>query len=846
MKYGHFDDARREYVISNPRTPYPWINYLGNTDFFSLISNTAGGYSFYRDAKFRRLTRYRYNNVPMDDGGRYFYLSDGEDIWNPGWKPVKSELDSYECRHGMGYTRFNSVKNGLRAQLLFMVPLGEKAEIQKLTLTNDSHERKSVKIFSLAEWCLWNAEDDMNNLQRNLSTGEVEVEGSVLYHKTEFKERRNHYAFYSVNTGIQGFDTDREQFLGMYNGFDSPRRVREGSPGNSLAHGWSPIASHYLELELAAGESRELVFVLGYVELPEDEKWESKGVINKEPARELIRRYGDGEDVDRAFLELNKYWDDLLSRFVLDSGDEKLDRMVNIWNQYQNMVTFNMSRSASGFETGIGRGMGFRDSNQDLIGFVHMAPERSKERILDIAATQLEDGSAYHQYQPLTKRGNDAIGGNFNDDPVWLILSTVTYIKETGDFSILDEQVPFDNDERNARPLFDHLSTSFSHVVNNLGPHGLPLIGRADWNDCLNLNCFSTDPNESFQTTENQAGGVAESLMIAGLFVLYGREYIRLARKLGKTGLADEAQVHVDAMEASVIQHGWDGDWFLRAYDHFGKPVGSDSNEEGKIFIESQGFCTMAEIGKDMGYPRKALDSVKQRLDTPYGMVILNPAFSRYYIEYGEISTYPAGYKENGGIFCHNNPWIMIGETRIGRGDRAFEYYAKIAPAYLEEISDLHRVEPYAYCQMIAGKDAWIPGEGKNSWLTGTAAWNYFAITQWILGIRPDYDGLIIQPVIPNHWKGFKLRRIFRGTEIDIDVVNTRGPGNTGTSGARDVSGGADGSQAGESSNTEEALPRVVLEVLGKGGEVTERLSSERLPMELIQGERIEVRALVG
>ncbi|AHC16436.1 GH36-type glycosyl hydrolase domain-containing protein [Salinispira pacifica] len=775
MKYGHFDDARREYVITNPQTPYPWINYLGNEDFFSLISNTAGGYSFYRDAKFRRLTRYRYNNVPVDDGGRYFYISDGDALWSPGWKPVKSDLDEYECRHGMGYTRFNSVKNDLRARILYMVPLGEKAEVQKLSLTNEGQSKKSVKLFSLAEWCLWNAEDDMNNLQRNLSTGEVEIEDGVIYHKTEYKERRNHYAFYSVNEKIQGFDTDRESFLGLYNGFQEPRRVREGTPGNSVAHGWSPIASHFLELELKPGETRELVFVLGYVELPEEEKWESKGIINKKPAKEIIGRYRNASDVDRAFDDLKSYWDDLLSRFVLDSGDEKLDRMVNIWNQYQNMVTFNMSRSASGFETGIGRGMGFRDSNQDLIGFVHMAPQRSRQRILDIAATQLPDGSAYHQYQPLTKRGNDAIGGNFNDDPVWLILSTVTYIKETGDFSILDEQVPFDNDESKALPLFDHLSASFTHVVNNLGPHGLPLIGRADWNDCLNLNCFSSDPNESFQTTENQAGGTAESLMIAGLFVLYGREYIRLARHLGKHELADEAGVHVDAMEASVIEHGWDGDWYLRAYDHYGKPVGSDQNEEGKIFIESQGFCTMAEIGKEQGYPRKALDAVKERLDTPYGMVILNPAFTRYYIEYGEISTYPAGYKENAGIFCHNNPWVMIGETRIGRGDRAFEYYGKIAPAYLEEISELHRVEPYVYCQMIAGKDAYKPGEGKNSWLTGTAAWNYYAITQWILGIRPDYDGLIIQPVVPAEWKGFSLRRRFRGTDVEIEVIQTGG-----------------------------------------------------------------------
>ncbi|MDC7224771.1 MAG: glycosyl transferase, partial [Spirochaetales bacterium] len=647
---------------------------------------------------------------------------------------------------------------------------------------------------------------------RNLSTGEVEIDGSAIYHKTEYKERRNHFAFYSVNAPIQGFDTDRESFMGLYNGFDDPQVVREGRAGDSVAHGWSPIASHYLEVELKPGESKDFIFLLGYVEMAEEEKWESKGVINKSKAREMIAKYSTVEAVDKAFEDLGVYWEDLLSRYVLNSKDDRLNRMVNIWNQYQCMVTFNMSRSASFFETGIGRGMGFRDSNQDLIGFVHQVPDRAKERILDIAATQLEDGSAYHQYQPLTKRGNDAIGGNFNDDPLWLILSTATYIKETGDFSLLEESVPFDNDESKSAPLFDHLTASFNHVVNHLGPHGLPLIGRADWNDCLNLNCFSKDPNESFQTTENQEGGTAESLMIAGLFVLYGREYERLCLQIGREDRAVEAKKHIEAMEKAVIEHGWDGEWYLRAYDFFGNKVGTDDDEESKIFIESQGFCTMAEIGKDQGLCVKALDSVKEHLDCQYGIVLNSPAFTKYRIEYGEISTYPAGYKENGGIFCHNNPWVIIGEVMAGRGDRAFDYYQKICPAYLEEISDLHRVEPYVYCQMIAGKEAWKPGEGKNSWLTGTAAWNYYAITQFILGIRPEYGGLMIKPVIPADWEGFTVTRKFRGTKVQITVVNDQG------------------SSTGQ----------VTLEVNGK------TIDGPLLPLEEIQGDVVNVKAVIS
>ncbi len=772
MKYGHFDDKSREYVITDPKTPYPWINYLGNEDFFSLTSNTGGGYTFYKDAKFRRLTRYRYNNVPVDDGGKYFYIKDGDTVWSPGWKPVKTPLDHYECRHGMSYTRIKGLKNEVEAEVLQFIPLGFWGEIQKVKLTNHGSEEKSLKLFSFIEWCLWNAEDDMTNFQRNFSTGEVEIKDSVIYHKTEFKERRNHYAFYSVNQPIQGYDTDRETFIGLYNGFDSPDAVAAGHPSNSVAHGWSPIASHYLEIDLEPGESRELVFMLGYVEVEESEKWESKAVINKRPALSMIEKFNSVEKVDKAFTELGEYWDDLLDTLSIDSGDDRLDRMVNIWNQYQCMVTFNMSRSASFFESGIGRGMGFRDSNQDLIGFVHQIPDRARERIVDIASTQFEDGSCYHQYQPLTKKGNSAIGGDFNDDPLWLILSTTAYIKETGDFSLLDEMVPFDNDVSRAKSHFEHLKASFYHVVNNLGPHALPLIGRADWNDCLNLNCFSNDPNESFQTTGNKKGETAESLMIAGLFVVYGKEYVKLCRQIGKEKEGDEAEGHVEQMVQAIKDHGWDGDWYLRAYDYYGKKIGSDENEEGKIFIESQGWCSMAEIGKEEGMVEKALDSVKEHLDCEYGIVLNYPAFSKYYIEYGEISTYPAGYKENGGIFCHNNPWIMIGETMIGRGDRAYEYYTKIAPSFLEEISDLHKVEPYVYCQMIAGKEAFKPGEAKNSWLSGTASWNFYAITQYILGVQPDYEGLRIDPCIPKDWDGFKMTRKFRGATYKIEVQN--------------------------------------------------------------------------
>ena len=789
-RYGHFDDQHREYVITDPQTPWPWINYLGNEDFFSLISNTAGGYSFYKDAKFRRLTRYRYNGVPMDNGGRYFYINDGGTVWNPGWKPCKTPLDSYECRHGMNYTRITGSKNGVEASVLFFVPLHTWAEVQKLTLTNNSNEVKRLKLFSFAEWCLWNAATDMENFQRNFSTGEVEIEGSVIYHKTEYRERRNHYAFYGVNVPIQGFDTDRETFVGLYNEFANPDAVIEGRPRNSHAHGWSPIASHYIEMELQPGESRDHIFLLGYVENKQEEKFIAPQVINKTQAKAMMARFDTSEKVDAAFAELCNYWDNLLNIYTANTGNDKLDRMVNIWNQYQCMVTFCMSRSASFFESGIGRGMGFRDSNQDLVGFVHLIPERARERIIDIASTQFPDGGCYHQYQPLTKRGNNDIGGGFNDDPCWLIFGTVAYIKETGDFSILDEMVPFDNQPGTEVTLFEHLQVSFNHVVNNLGPHRLPLIGRADWNDCLNLNCFSWDPNESFQTTENKTeGSQAESVMIAGLFVVTGKDYVELCKILPdhiKTmqnlkdinfvAEADRAQQHVDEMINAVKAHGWDGEWYLRAYDFYGNKIGSDECEEGKIFIESQGWCTMAGIGLEEGFVERSLDSVKERLECEHGIVLNNPAFTTYHVEMGEISSYPEGYKENAGIFCHNNPWVIIGETVAARGDDAWSHYKKILPSYVEEDRQtLHKVEPYVNCQMVAGKDAYRPGEGKNSWLTGTAAWMWYTVSEFILGIKPHYDGLLIDPCLPKTAHNYTVTRRFRGAEYEIHVSNPKG-----------------------------------------------------------------------
>ena len=795
MQFGHFDDEKREYVIETPRTPYPWINYLGSEKFFSLISNTTGGYSFYTDARLRRLTRYRYNDMPLDNNGHYFFIKDADTIWNPGWQPCQTELDSYECRHGFGYSKFTSKKNDLKAEALYFVPNGENCEVEMITLKNEGSATKNISLVSFVEWCLYNASDDCQNFQRNFSTGEVEIEGSAIYHKTEYRERRNHFAFYSCNEKIDGFDTDRETFLGLYNPISAPKTVVEGKSGNSVADGWSPIASHRINMELKAGEEKTLVFVLGYIENEDDKKFLSdadkkkaldagllrtntaSGVINKEKAYELQKKFDSKEKVMAAFDALKVFWDNTLSHFTLKTNDEKLNRMA-IWNQYQCVVTYNFARSASYFESGIGRGLGFRDTSQDMLGAAHQLPkERIRERLYDVAATQFEDGSAYHQFQPLTKRGNADIGSNFNDDPLWLVLGVGNYIRETGDEDFLKIDVPFDNSETNKATMFEHLRRSYNYIPNHLGPHGLPLIGRADWNDCLNLNCFSTNPNDSFQTCTNKEGKNAESVMIAQMFVYVTPDYAAMCRIMGDEAEAKRAEELAAKMEEAICTVGWDGEWYLRAYDDFGNKIGSNECENGKIFIETQGFGTMAKIGKAKGYPEKSLDSVKKYLDSKYGIVILWPAYQDYHVELGEVSSYPPGYKENGGIFCHNNPWVIIGEIVNGRPQDGFEHYKKFAPAYVEEISEIHRVEPYVYCQMVAGKEARREGEGKNSWLTGTAAWNFVTLSQYICGLRPSHNGLEIEPRLPNHVKNAELTRVFRDVTYHITVENNKNDG---------------------------------------------------------------------
>jgi cellobiose phosphorylase len=783
MKFGYFDNEKREYIIEKPDTPQPWINYLGQDGFFGMISNTGSGYTFMIDARKLRLTRYRYNNVPMDGGGRYFYVRDEKtgSFWSPGWLPVKQPLDFYECRHGQGYTVISGEKDGICISTRFFVPPGETLEVWEMDVTNRSSEEKSIGLFTFVEFCLWEALTDATNLQRTLNLGEVEVEDGVIYHKTEYRERRNHFAFFSSSETPDGTDTDRDAFLGPYNGFHEPVAVREGRSRDSLACGWNPIGSHHIRLTLQPGEVKKINFILGYAENPENDKFSAKGVLNKKRARAVIRKYSDRTQSEKAFKALRTSWDGLLDNLRVSTPSKELDTMVNIWNQYQCFITYNMARSTSFFETGIGRGIGFRDACQDLLGVVHFLPrEKSRQRILDLAAIQWRNGACYHQYQLLDKKGNADVGAGFNDDPCWLILAAAAYIKETGDWTILNAKADFDNNPKDKASLYDHLKLSFGYILRHLGPHKLPLIGRADWNDCLNLTMTSIKPGDTFQADATAAeltdrvGRVPESLMIAAQFVWAGRELKAMAEKRKDAATARRAARAVEDMLKAINRHGWDGEWFLRAYDRFGRKIGSKESPEGKIFIEPQAFMGWAGIGVEDGKLQKAMDSLKKHLYSKHGVVVQQPAYSEYNFFLGEITSYPPGVKENAGVFCHPNGWVVIAECNLGRGENAMMYYRTICPAERESISDLHKAEPYIYCQMIAGPDSRRFGEGKNSWLTGTASANFYGVSQYLLGIRPEYAGLRIDPCVPKDWKGFTLQRVFRGVKYQIEVSNPK------------------------------------------------------------------------
>lgn len=747
MKYGYFDDVAKEYVITRPDTPTPWINYIGSGKYGGIVSNTGGGYSFHKDPQNRRVTRYRYNSIPMDRPGRYIYIKDPvtSEYWNPGFQPSGTKLDSYSCRHGMGYTVLEGEYKAISSSLTYFVPDDRDFEIWLLKITNTLNVPKKLQIFSYTEFCFWDAIKDQQNVDWVQQINQGRYDDGIITWYPHFVN--DSASFFATGAQVSSFDTNLETFIGRYRSEANPIAVEQGACSNSISYRTNGVGAFCNEIELKPGESKELVYILGFAE-------------NKETIRNDIQQYLDPAEARAALKRLNSHWEDFMGKLHVETPDKDMNRFVNIWNQYQCKTTFNWSRFVSLYQLGLGRGMGIRDSAQDTLGVMHTIPDQAKELIVKLLRCQYTDGRAYHLFFPLTGEGGvgDAPVTKFDwysDDHLWLILAVNAYVMETGDFDFLEAKIHY-NDKKTEATVWEHLDKALDFTNRHKGPHKIALAGRADWNDTLNLDVGK---------------GLAESVFTAMLFCRAAAEMADLSRYLGRN--EDEARfVRMgEQMKNAINESCWDGEWYKRAFDDESNPLGSKENTFGKIFINSQSWAVLGGVS-DEKRSQQCLESVNKYLNTKYGIVTMYPSYVQHDPTKGGITTYPPGAKENGGIFCHTNPWVMIAEVMMGNGNRAFEYYKQLIPAVHNDEADRFEVEPYVYPQNILGKEHPQFGIGRNSWLSGTAAWNMVASCQYILGIRPGYDCLIIDPCIPSEWDGFRATRIFRGAEYRIEVKN--------------------------------------------------------------------------
>lgn len=747
MQYGYFDQRNREYVITRPDTPTPWINYIGSGKYGGIVSNTGGGYSFHKDPQNRRVTRYRYNNIPMDRPGRYIYLRDAStgEYWNPGYQPVQRKLDAYCCRHGLGYTVLEGEYRGVSSSVTYFVPDDKDFEIWLVKVRNLTHVQKTLQVFSYAEFCFWDAIMDQQNVDwvQQINQGRC-VDGIITWHPHHVE---NSAAFFATGEAINSFDTNLEAFIGKYRFEANPEAVEQGMCSNSISYRMNGVGAFCVDIALNGNEETEMVFVLGFAE--------DKTLIKNE-----IQDYLKPQAAHEALQRLKDHWNHYLGKLHVDTPDDEMNLFVNTWNQYQCKTTFNWSRFVSLYQLGLGRGMGIRDSAQDTLGVMHTIPDQAKELIIKLLKCQYTDGRAYHLFFPLTGEGGmgDAPVKKFDwysDDHLWLALAVNAYVKETGDFGFLDEQI-FYNDKKTQGTVWEHLSRALDFTNTCRGPHGLALAGRADWNDTLNLDIGK---------------GVAESVFTSMLYCRSALEMTEMAEYLKKADDAARFRTMYEDMKAAIQGTCWDGEWYIRAFDDNGKVIGSQKNEFGKIFINSQTWAVLGCVAEGE-YSRKCLDSMYHWLNSEYGIVKVYPAFNKYDNDMGGITTYPPGAKENGGIFVHTNPWAMVAEAMEGNGNRAYQYYRQVLPARRNQDAERLEVEPYVYCQNMLGKEHPHFGIGRNSWLSGAAAWNMVASSQYILGIRPGYDTLIVDPCIPSEWSGFRARREFRGAVYHIEVRN--------------------------------------------------------------------------
>ena len=759
-EFGFFDLTNREYVIKTPGTPEPWLNYMGlEGELCGLISNSAGGPTWLKDPAERRITRYVQVGSCKDRPGRWLFVRDNDtgDFWSPTGQPVTwARLDSYECRHGLGYTRIASVRDDVSVDLLHFIPLGAHVEIQRVALRNGSNLRRRLSLFTYREFVNDTAANDLTNVQFSGHVARVDFdpEDARILYLTTPRENPGPLPFCAVSEQPAGYDTKCAVFLGD-GAIDNPQVVREGSARGSLAGDETAVGVFQLDVDLGPGEERVLHVVLGVADGPE-------------AARELLAGWlGNDARVLEALEDLKAYAADLLGALQCEVPDPQVQVMVNTWNALQCWINFQFSRSISGHAVGMRRSMGTRDSLQDLLGYMHLAPEKARERLLEmIHAVQLEDGSCRHQYSALTQQGSEQTG--FSDDHLWAVLAVADYVKETGDLSILDEELSYSDNRESVENVYHHLLRAVRYSFDDLGAHGLPRLRAADWNDTI-----GDGPNDE----------VSESVLVGMMLVRMARDLKELTLRSGRKGLpirhagrAVNVLAFLDrvgeTLAETVNREAWveEGPWYARGTDGEGEWFGVPERKEAKIFLEPQPWAVLSGVA-DEERARQAMDSVNDLLATPMGIQILTPACSE--APSGNFHVFPKGAKENGGIFCHPNPWAVCAEAMLGRADRAYAYYRAILPAAASEEDPAHyAAEPYVYGQQRYGREHREYGKLAGTWLTGAAAWNYVAGTQYVLGIRRDWDGLLVDPCIPADWERFSVTRRFRGATYEIEVQN--------------------------------------------------------------------------
>ena len=750
MKYGDFDQKNKEYVITRPDTPVPWINYIGNDEYCGIVSNTGGGFSFHKDPKLRRLTRYRYNSVPKDRPGRYLYIRDNNnnDYWSATYAPVMKDFSKikYECRHGLGYTKLNTEYSKIQTESLYFVPLGKTFEIWKFKIKNNDSKKRNLGLFSYAEFSLLNALKDVtvNNIINN---GRIEYEkkNNTIYHSTYFdtgvyigrEPFTQKFVYFTGNFNPDSYELQRDEFFGRLGSEEKPQAVMNGKCSGKCYFGGNPIVSFNKNIILRPGETKTFIFVLGIA----DKKYEESRQVKAALVEKNVTRY---------FNELKAYWENQLSNFQVECPDEGVETITNMWNQYQADVNFNWARYVSFFQQGVYLGVGFRDRLQDVLGVMHMYDEKVKEKITGLAEIQFSKGDAYHSYNPLTKTPE---GIGFSDDPLWLILAITSYIKETGNISYLKKNVKFV--DKGSATIYEHMKRALDFVFSKTGRYGLPLLGESDWNDDLNPM------------------GDAVSQMVACQFVDAAKRFAELSGLIGNKTDSSKYLKLAEIMTERINKYTWEGDRYLRMFDKDGRTFGSKKNKAARIFANAQSWAIISGAApKERAL--KAMDSVNKYLYTQHGVEIMKPSFTKYDPDIGAIGVVPPGSRENGGIFPHAHVWATVAECILGRGDIAFKYYQALSPFTKNKIQDTYVCDPFVYAEAIAARENKLFGRASHSWLTGTASWSFVAISQYILGIKPEYNGLRIDPCIPKKWKSYKVARKFRDATYEITINNPK------------------------------------------------------------------------